>query len=202
MSLIARIALFLGIIGALVALPSGGSASAQLALNVSVGDLWFCDASFQDGVCETTISAGDTLSWDFSGAALPHTTTACGADCDSPTDTPGWDSGIINDGSSFQYEFDEPGTYLYRCTVHPLIMRGQIVVEAAAEPEPTESPDQPQADEPQDGAEPDVEEVTGAPATGQGPGTTSSSGWLLVAGLAAVASVGLGATAYGIARRR
>lgn len=197
MSLLVRTALFFGIIGALVALPSGGSASAQLALNVSVGDLWFCDASFQGGVCETTISAGDTISWDFSAAALPHTTTACGADCDSPTDTPGWDSGIINDGSSFQYTFDEPGTYLYRCNVHPTIMRGQIVVEAAAEPEPTEP-----ADEPQDGAEPDVEEVTGAPATGQGPGTRSSSGWLLVAGLAAVASVGLGATAYGIARRR
>ncbi len=198
MSLLARIALFLGIIGALVALPSGGSASAQLARNVSVGDLWFCDASFQGGVCETTISAGDTISWDFSGAALPHTTTACGADCDSPTDTPGWDSGIINDGSSFQFTFDEPGSYLYRCTVHPTIMRGQIVVEAAAEPEPTEPAD----DEPEDGATPDVVEVTGAPATGQGPGTTSSSGWLLVAGLAAVASVGLGATAYGLARRR
>ncbi|MCH8993767.1 MAG: hypothetical protein IH959_02230 [Chloroflexi bacterium] len=197
MSLIARIALFLGIIGALVALPTGGSASAQLALNVSVGDLWFCDASFQGGVCETTISVGDTISWDFSDAVLPHTTTACGDDCDSPTDSPGWDSGIINDGSSFEYEFDEPGTYLYRCNVHPLIMRGQIVVEAAAQPEPTEP-----ADEPGDGDTPDVEEVTGVPATGQGPGTTSSSGWLLVAGLAAVAGVGLGATAHGIARRR
>ena len=200
MSILARIALFLAIIGALVALPSGGSASAQLALNVSVGDLWFCEASFQSGVCETTISAGDTISWDFSGAALPHTTTACGADCDSPTDTPVWNSGIINDGSSFQYTFDEPGSYLYRCTVHPTIMRGQIVVEAAAEPEPTEPPD----DEPQDGATPEVEEVTGAPATGQGPGTTPSSGWWLLVGLAAAgaASIGLGATAYGLARRK
>jgi len=96
---------------------------------VGVGDFFFCDATFENGVCETTISAGDTVVWDFDGATQPHTTTECGADCDAPTDTPLWDSWLIVDGSTFQYTFDEPGIYLYCCQVHPFLQRGTIIVQ-------------------------------------------------------------------------
>ena len=105
------------------------TATAQETTTVAVGDIWFCDDSFSAGVCETTISVGDTVSWDFSPAQLPHTTTACGADCDDPTATPLWDSGLVADGSTFEFTFDTPGTYLYYCLVHPTLQRGRIVVQ-------------------------------------------------------------------------
>ena len=104
-------------------------ATAQETTTVAVGDIWFCNESFYFGICETTISVGDTVSWNFSGALLPHTTTACGADCDSPTATPLWDSGLIIGDSTFEFTFDTPGTYLYYCAVHPVLQRGRIVVQ-------------------------------------------------------------------------
>lgn len=96
---------------------------------VDVGDIWFCDVTFENGVCETTISEGDTVVWDVAGTLQPHTTTACGADCDDPTLSPLWDSGLLADGDTFQYTFNEPGTYLYYCQVHPFLQRGRIVVQ-------------------------------------------------------------------------
>ena len=90
--------------------------------------------------CETTIAQGDTIVWDFSGATLPHTARECGASCDSPTMTPLWDSGLISDGSSFQFTFNQPGTFLYRCEVHPSLMRGRIVVQGGPQPTPTATP--------------------------------------------------------------
>ncbi len=103
---------------------------------VDIGDIWFCDATFEDGVCETTISAGDTVVWAWDGTTLPHTTTACGASCDDPTASPLWDSGVMADGETFQYTFDDPGTYAYYCQVHPFLQRGVIVVQGAPTPTP------------------------------------------------------------------
>ena len=115
------------------------TARAQETTTVAVGDIWFCNEAFYAGVCETTISAGDTVSWDFSGAQIPHTTTDCGADCDDPTATPLWDSGITVDGSKFEFTFDTPGTFLYYCAVHPTLQRGRIVVQQDLPP-PTSTP--------------------------------------------------------------
>ena len=114
------------------------TATAQETTTVAVGDIWFCNDSFSAGVCETTISVGDTVSWDFSGAQIPHTTTDCGADCDDPTATPLWDSGLVVDGSKYAFTFDTPGTYLYYCAVHPTLQRGRIIVQQ--DPPPTSTP--------------------------------------------------------------
>lgn len=96
---------------------------------IQVGDIWFCNESFENGVCETTISPGDTVVWSFDGTIQPHTTTACGASCDDPTASPLWDSGLAGDGSTFEHTFTEPGTYLYYCQVHPFLQRGRIIVQ-------------------------------------------------------------------------
>lgn len=168
MSTPARLSVLLALIGAL-AIASSVQAGPVQIVNIPVGDLWFCEESFQDGVCETVINAGDSIAWDFSGAALPHTTSACGDSCDDPTDAPLWDSGTIDDGSTFQFTFSEPGTYLYRCNIHPSQMRGRIVVQAAptepeppdtGEPEPapvtpvTDEPEPPGPSEPPDAGKP------------------------------------------------
>ena len=136
---LARGSLIIGILAVAalgLLLQAGSKASAGVPENtVVVGDIWFCNDSFQGGVCDTEIDAGDTVIWDFSTAGLPHTTTECGASCDDPTDTPLWDSGVLNSGSKdpfFERTFDDPGIYLYFCEVHPSIQRGRIIV--AGEP--------------------------------------------------------------------
>ena len=176
---------------------SSSPAVAQETTTIAVGDLFFCDSSFQNGECKTAIAAGDTVVWNFEGAALPHTTTECGASCDTPTDSPMWDSDVINDGSTFEQTFSEAGEYLYRCNIHPTIMRGHIIVqEAAAEPTPDDStpPDTDDADTNGD-AQPEK-----APVTGQGAGSTATStGWWLLAaaiGAAGVVFFATGAFAY------
>ena len=172
--MLVALAAFLALAGVLLA--TAGSAAAQAAVRVPVDDLWFCDSSNQNGVCTTEISVGDTVLWDYSGATLPHTTSNCGASCDS-ADGSLWDSGTINDGSSFQFTFSEAGTFLYRCNIHPAQMRGEIIVNVVAQ-EPVDSsiPDD------TDGvAEP---EVIAAPSAGTGPGSSSAISAWYVAGLA------------------
>jgi plastocyanin len=65
-----------------------------------------------------TVQAGDTVTWtnddDFA-----HTTTA---------DDDLWDSSDIANGDSFEFTFDEPGTYAYHCAIHNF-MEGEVVVE-------------------------------------------------------------------------
>lgn len=160
-----------------VLLGTASSAGAQAAVRIPVDDLWFCDSSNQNGVCTTEISVGDTVIWDFEGATLPHTTANCGASCDS-ADGSLWNSGTINDGSTFQFTFSEAGTFLYRCNIHPAQMRGQIIVTAAAQ-EPT--PPMEVDDLPADVGAP---EVVAAPSAGTGPKSSSAISAWYVAGLA------------------
>ena len=200
MSFVARLFLLLAFIGALSAV-AATPAVAQDTTTISVGDFWFCSTSFEGGVCETNITVGDTVVWNFGGASAPHTTTECGASCDTPTGSPLWDSGIIDDGATFQSSFDQEGAYLYRCQIHPFLMRGRIVVRAAptlAEPTTTQPPGGGEAT-----ATPAATVVSRAPDTGVGPQQDATeSRWALVA-LAAMgmALVGLGAAGYRQARR-
>ncbi len=114
--------------------------TAAATTTVAVGDIWFCNETFEGGVCETTINVGDTVVWDFAGAKLPHTTTTCGDSCDEPTETPRWDSALINDGTTFEYQFNEPGTFLYFCAVHPFLQRGIMHVQGSAATDTPEPP--------------------------------------------------------------
>lgn len=114
------------VFAALMAIPSMPVAAATTVV-VPVGDFWFCDPSFQNGVCETKIQVGDTVDWDFNGSFSFHTTTDCGGDCSFPTATPLWDSGALL-GGTFQFTFNQAGTYLYFCAIHPFTMQGQITV--------------------------------------------------------------------------
>jgi plastocyanin len=58
------------------------------------------------------ISAGQTVTWTNTGAQQ-HTVTA---------DDTSLDSGLIDPGNSFSFEFDTPGVYTYHCTPHPWMM--------------------------------------------------------------------------------
>lgn len=64
-----------------------------------------------------TVPVGTTVVWTNEGA-VPHTVTAAGL----------FDSGIMNSGAEFSFTFDDPGTYVYLCTLHPG-MEGRVIVD-------------------------------------------------------------------------
>ena len=78
----------------------------------------------------TDVDTGATVTWNIV-SGIYHTITECGADCDTPTATPLWDSGMVFPGGTFDFRFDTPGVYKYRCNNHPITMRGQITVSGA-----------------------------------------------------------------------
>lgn len=112
--------------------PLGSRPSSAATANISVGDNWFCDASFQGSTpCVTTVNAGDTVTWNFT-TTQNHTTTCTSC---SPSFT--WDSGQRNSTSnpaSFSKTFTQAGVFTYRCDVHPTEMHGQIVVNSPTVP--------------------------------------------------------------------
>ena len=163
--------------------------AAAATVTVAAGEYWFCGSSFQGAMCETTIQAGDTVVWDFSSVAYPHTSTACGASCSSPTSPPLWDSGTVS-GGTFEFTFTQAGSYLYRCELHPDLMQGRIVVQGAP---PSTSP--PAGQTPAAGATPAATTTGSLPIAGQGSQRASTSWWLLGAlAIVGAASLGLGFT--------
>jgi plastocyanin len=64
-----------------------------------------------------TIEAGQTVTWTNRGFT-PHTVTALGGD---------FSSGRLNVGESFKVTFSTPGTFAYKCEIHPS-MRGAVTV--------------------------------------------------------------------------
>lgn len=116
--------------------PAGGQPT-----TVVIGDNWYCEASFENGVCETTIDAGTTVLWDYASGNTVHTVTECGDsldDCNPPSRL--WHSGSLASGQTFSRTFDTVGTFLYRCQIHPQQMRGRIVVQEALEATSTVAP--------------------------------------------------------------
>ena len=124
-----RVLLGLAVVSFLAFLSPLSSASASHPDDVTIdgGDPgWFCSIGFFNSVCETDVDLGGTVTWNIL-PGIGHTITECGADCDSPTATPLWASGLIFEGT-FDVQFDTLGVYKYYCTQHPISMRGQITV--------------------------------------------------------------------------
>ena len=110
---------------------------------VEVGSNYFCAPSFENGVCTTTITAGDTVTWEV--VLGVHTVTEC--DATYTTCSGGFDSGTLFRGPGgtfvFSQTFSTAGSYPYRCDVHPREMRGVVMVVAAATDTPTAVPGTP-----------------------------------------------------------
>ncbi len=62
-----------------------------------------------------TVDVGETVTWKNEGF-IPHTVT--GGELDS---------GRIRGGGEFSYTFTKPGTFEYRCTIHPSML-GKVIV--------------------------------------------------------------------------
>ncbi len=135
-----------------VAAQPAGAATEQ----IEAGSNYFCAASFQNGVCTTTITAGDTVTWNM--VLGIHTVTECDSTYTTCPVAGGFDSGILEPGETFSETFDAAGVYPYYCAIHPSEMRGVIsVVPAATEtPAPTPAATETPAPDATDTPAPDV----------------------------------------------
>ena len=114
---------------------SSGPDTANAGPSIDVGDVWFCDSSFQNDVCETVVPAGSLVTWTWVGF-LPHNVVECGANFSKGLSCtgdggPDWASATQTSGT-FARSFDTEGQFFYLCTVHPLTMRGKITVSGTA----------------------------------------------------------------------
>ena len=116
----------------------GSSRAAAAPVPIEAGNLYFCNASHQGAVCETTVTAGDTVTWNVIAAV--HTVTQCDDSFSTCPPAGGFNSGPVGSGSSFSHTFDTPGVYAYHCSFHPADMKGRITVQAAATATPTAAP--------------------------------------------------------------
>ena len=71
----------------------------------------------------TSINAGDTVIWTNDDTA-PHTVTS-GSPATAPDEM--FESGLMMAGDSFEFTFDDAGSYEYFCMVHPW-MTGNVQV--------------------------------------------------------------------------
>ncbi len=180
---------------------TGEEARGQTTVNVEVGDFYFCNSSFSGSVCETNISVGDTVIWQWAGSA-PHTVTQCDASFTTCPASGGFDSGSMTSGT-FSHTFSAAGSFEYRCNIHTTAMRGRINVAAQATPTASASPTQTAGGSPTASPAPTQTVAPAAvPSTGGDAGDKGPSWLLLVAlvgGVLLIASTGAGVA---VLRRR
>ena len=108
-------------------------------VRVSTSCTYFCFAPAQ-----LTIAAGETVTWS-NRSGSEHTVKRCDpAGCGGGSGGTGTDANFgsatiaLRAGGTFNYTFDQPGTYVYYCTIHGYsLMHGTITVTAAPVTEPT-----------------------------------------------------------------
>jgi glucose/arabinose dehydrogenase len=107
--------------------------------SVPAGSNWYCDESYEDGVCDTTVTVGETVEWEMVQGV--HTVTECEDTFTVCPPTGGFDSGILNNGQTYSHTFDEVDIVEYLCTLHEQQMRGRVIVNpATASPSQTATP--------------------------------------------------------------
>jgi plastocyanin len=111
---------------------------------IQVGSDWFCDASFQNGVCETPVTVGDSVTWQVVQGF--HNVVQCDASYITCPPAGGFQSDFLDAepgepfGDTFSQTFSSIGTVAYWCSLHPDRMRGRIVVNAQPTAAPTAAP--------------------------------------------------------------
>ncbi|GCF12612.1 hypothetical protein Harman_05470 [Haloarcula mannanilytica] len=70
------------------------------------------------------VSTGTTVVWEWTGEGAGHNVVSEG---DGPLDS---GSAVSEEGTTYEYTFEETGTYLYNCVPHVALgMKGAVVVE-------------------------------------------------------------------------
>ena len=84
-----------------------------------------------------TVAPGTQVTWKNTDT-VSHTVTS-GKPSDNQTGTAFDSGGLIKPGGTFQFTFQNAGTYDYFCIVHPW-MTAQVIVSASGAPPPTPTP--------------------------------------------------------------
>ncbi|MEU5841199.1 plastocyanin/azurin family copper-binding protein [Rhodococcus sp. NPDC047139] len=91
----------------------GGSSSAEPAVVIEVKNMSYSPA-------EVTIDKGQTVRWHFDDSGLPHDVAGDGPLAGELK------SELLTEGT-YEYTFEESGTYTYHCTPHPSMV-GTVIV--------------------------------------------------------------------------
>lgn len=104
-------------------------AAQQQTVNVAMRDTFFEPK-------DITVPVGTTVVWSNQGQ-LPHTATSETGVFDSGSSQDRW----LRPGQTFQFTFNQPGTFSYFCVVHRALgMAGTVTVTGDQEPTPTPTP--------------------------------------------------------------
>ena len=98
---------FVFVVALLLAL---GSPAPATVTTVTLGDFFF-------SLDTITVNVGDTVRWTNTGIHS-HTTTS---------NTGVWDSGLMANGATFEFQFNTAGSFPYICTLHPTLMKGLVI---------------------------------------------------------------------------
>ena len=104
-----------------VSVAAASAPTADVTVTATVSNTWDKPS--------VSISTGDTVTWNYNaGNSIPHNTESV----TGPPEDPTWDAFAteVSTGTG-AYQFTQPGTYTYLCTVHRDVMTGTVVVTGA-----------------------------------------------------------------------
>ncbi len=76
---------------------------------------------------EVHIDLGEKVTWDWLGPDLAHSVTGISPDALQWDSDPRTDAPFHRPGYSYTLPFEQPGTYVFQCKLHPAV-RGEVIV--------------------------------------------------------------------------
>jgi plastocyanin len=106
----------------LLLLLSAALAPAALATNTRVSIAYYKWSNE-----EVHVDLGEKVTWDWLGPDLAHSVTGISANATQWDSDPHTDAPFHQPGYSYTLQFNQPGTYVFQCKLHPVV-RGQVIV--------------------------------------------------------------------------
>lgn len=76
---------------------------------------------------EVHIDLGEKVTWDWLGPDLAHSVTGISENALQWDSDPHTDAPFHRPGYSYTLQFEQPGTYVFQCKLHPFV-RGEVIV--------------------------------------------------------------------------
>jgi plastocyanin len=76
---------------------------------------------------EVQIDLGEKVTWDWIGPDLAHSVTGISSNALQWDSDPRTDAPFHRPGYSYTLQFEQPGTYVFQCKLHPAV-RGEVIV--------------------------------------------------------------------------
>lgn len=87
---------------------------------------------------EVHIDLGEKVTWDWLGPDLAHSVTGISSNALQWDSDPRTDAPFHQPGYSYTRQFEQPGTYVFQCKLHPAV-RGEVIV-SSTPGEPSSDP--------------------------------------------------------------